>query len=480
MSWSTDRLDHSTYMPHKNPTLFRSRSRRDLSPDVTLLNLNLMQVNLGRSIDRQAYLPLGLLYIAACLEREGYNVDFADYQTFSEALSFDADLFVECLVDPAPIVGISCMSNLLPFSIHLAEKIRQAYPDRTVVLGGVGPSPVASEITRAFPFVDAVVEGEGELSMVEILRGKAHGHIQSDVPPDLDALPLPAYSLVDFDLYDAAPSIITSRGCPYKCAFCTEPYNFGGHGVRFRDVESVLDEIELVHERSGRNMFLFQDDILPLKPSRFRHLASGLRDLSFDIEWKCFGRVDLTTADIMREMAASGCVQIRYGIESGSNKTLERIQKGFTIEQAYEVAVESLDYFPSVHVSFIWGYPFERIAEFEETLHWVTRFEEAGITVLLFEFSPLPGSPLYREHRDRLIFSRDRYSSYVITGHEEVRKGHYIADSAFDPIYQLIVDHPKIFSGFYQYESTAALAKRQRLEQYKETGRTAVKNEYDL
>ena len=467
-------------MSEKGPPLFRTRSDPGASPDITLLNLNLMQVNLGSSVDRQAYLPLGLLYIAACLEREGYNVEFADYQTFSAALSFDADLFVECLADPAPIVGISCMSNLLPFSIHLAEKIKNAYPDRTIILGGVGPSPVATEITRTFPFVNSVVEGEGELSVVEIMRGRADRHIPPQAPPDLDALPLPAYSLVDFDLYDAAPSIITSRGCPYKCAFCTEPYNFGGNGVRFRDIASVLEEIELVHERSGRDMFLFQDDILPLNPSRFRTLAAGLRDLSFEIDWKCFGRVDLTTADIMQEMVASGCVQIRYGIESGSNKTLERIKKGFTIEQAYNVAVKSLEYFPSVHVSFIWGYPFEQIAEFEETLHWVTRFEEAGITVLLFEYSPLPGSPLYRQHRDQLIFSRDRYSSYVITGHEEVRRGHYVADSAFDPIYKLIVDHPEIFSGFYQYESTAVLAKRQRLDQYKETGRTAIKNEYDL
>jgi len=108
------------------------------------------------------------------------------------------------------------------------------------------------------------------------------------------------------------------------------------------------------------------------------------------------------------------------------------------------------------------------------------RFELAGISVLLFEFSPLPGSPLYQQHREQLVFSRNRYPSYVITGHEEVRRGHYMTDSTFDPIYQLIVDHPEIFSGFYHYESTAALAKRQRLEQYQQTGRTAVKNKYDL
>ncbi len=462
------------------PFLYSARTRPDEPADATLINLNLMLVNLGSSVDRQTYLPLGLLNIAACLEREGYNVEFADYQTFSEALAFDADLFVEQLPEPAPVIGLSCMSNLVPFCIHLAKQLKSVYPDRHIVLGGVGPSPVAGEIVEAFPFVDSVVEGEGEISSLEILRGERSGHVPPNVPTDLDSLPLPAYSLIDFDHYDAAPSVITSRGCPYKCAFCTEPYNFGNGGVRFRDIENVLMEIELVHERSGRRMFLFQDDILPLKPARFDHLLRRLSDLSFPIEWKCFGRVDLTTEETMRAMVDAGCKQIRYGIESGSNKTLERIQKGFTIEHAYEVSAKSVEFFPSVHVSFIWGYPFETVEDFEETLEWITRFEQAGVTVLLFEYSPLPGSPLYREHRDKLIFSKDHYSTYVITGHEQVRPKGYVADSAFDPVYDLIVNHPTIFSGFYHYESTEELAKRQRLEHYKKRGRTAVKNEYDL
>ena len=156
------------------------------------------------------------------------------------------------------------MSNLLPFSIHLARALKAAYPDRKVVLGGVGPSPVAREIVDAFPFIYVVVEGEGEINMLEIMRGNGDGYLPPRAPSNLDALPMPAYSLIDFNRYDAAPSVITSRGCHYECTFCTEPYNFSG-SVRFR-----------------------------------------------------------------------------------------------------------------------WGYPFEELPEFEETLDWVTRFEDAGVSVLLF------------------------------------------------------------------------------------------------
>jgi hypothetical protein len=109
--------------PKSGPFLWRSRSRPYEPPDITLINLNLMLVRGEKSLDRQVYVPLGLLYIAAYLERQGYNVEFADYQTYSDAPSFDSDGFIRCLGQPGPAIGISCMSNLLPFGIHLARSL---------------------------------------------------------------------------------------------------------------------------------------------------------------------------------------------------------------------------------------------------------------------------------------------------------------------------------------------------------------------
>jgi radical SAM superfamily enzyme YgiQ (UPF0313 family) len=463
--------------PGRIPWVKKSIIDPQRRPDVTFVNLNLMLVNnCDGTFDQQAYLPLGLLYIAAYLAQAGYNSEFVDYQLFSHNREFDVEKFVDALGSPAKVVGISCMSNLLPLSIQCARALKVRHPDVKVVLGGVGPSPVARQICDAFPFIDHVVEGEGELIMLDILRGQADRLPRPRISRDLDTLPLPAYELIDFKLYDAAPSIITSRGCPFKCTFCTEPYNFSGT-LRFRNVDSVLEELELVHARSGRKLFLFQDDILPLKRERFLRLLEGFRKLSFPIEWKCFSRVDLMDEELMAAMVASGCKQIRYGVESGSNKTLDRIKKEFTIERAFDAAAKSVRYFSSVHASFIWGYPFEELPEFEETLEWVERFEEVGVSVLLFEYSPLPGSPLYQEYRGHLTFSRDRYSFYVITGHE---MGQAETDGHSEPIYSLIRDHPQIFSGFYQYDNFSRLKARQRLEHFNITRRTPVRNEHDL
>jgi len=456
----------------------RIKTRSTDLADVTLINLNLMLVNQNGIFDQQNYVPLGLLYIAACLEEESYNVELIDYQLFAHAKRFNARLFAEAAGPTARLLGISCMSNLLPYAILCARELKKGRPDLRIILGGVGPSPVAREILAAFPYIDSVVEGEGELTMLQFMKGPISPLPRRRLAKNLARFPLPAYSLVDFAQYDAAPSIITSRGCPYRCAFCTEPHNFGNR-VRFRSVESVVDELELVHALSGRSLFLFQDDTLPLNRARFRRLMKAFRNLSFPMRWKCFSRVDLMDEELMSEMAETGCVQIRYGIESGSNKTLKRIRKGFTIEQAYAIARRSAKYFPSVHASFIWGYPFENMTEFEETLNWVSKFEEGGITVLLFEYSPLPGSPLYKKYNKGLTFSKDHYSFYVVTGHEVVKSDSFQSKPDMDSAYSLIQKYPKIFSGFYQYENLEMLKKQHRLEHYHLSRRSPVRNEYD-
>jgi radical SAM superfamily enzyme YgiQ (UPF0313 family) len=318
-----------------------------MAPDVTLVNLNLMLANGGGYYDEENYVPLGILYIAASLERAGYAAEFVDYQLFSHARLFDPDLFVEALGDTAPIIGLSCMSNLLPFAILVAERLKKKRPGCTVVLGGVGPSPVAAGILQAFPFIDIVVEGDGELAMIAIAGGDRTRLPPRAEPRNLDALPLPAYGLLDFANYIPARSLVTSRGCPYRCTFCTEPHNFGGH-VRFRSVESVIEEMTWLHRLHAHATFLFQDDTLPIDRKRFARMLAALRALPFAVQWKCFSRVDLMDDELMAEMAASGCVQVRYGIESGSNQTLARIRKGFTIEQAFDVTTRSVRHFASV------------------------------------------------------------------------------------------------------------------------------------
>ena len=113
---------------------------------ITLVNLNMLYVRYVDSYDQELHLPLGLLYLCRVLEEAGIGVDFRDYQTCREDDPFDLDVFVDFCKDSAPIIGLSCMANLLPFTILAAQKLKEHYPDRTIVLGGVGAKAVEERI----------------------------------------------------------------------------------------------------------------------------------------------------------------------------------------------------------------------------------------------------------------------------------------------------------------------------------------------
>lgn len=448
---------------------------------ITLINLNMMYGNIKGTIDQQVYIPLGLLYIASVLEKKGYKVILKDYQLSKSKNPFILKNFLDFVGQiSTTIIGFSCMSNLLPFAILGAKMIKENYHGKIVVFGGVGPSPVAHHIIKEFPFIDIVVDGEGEKAIIEIMKGN-HNHIfQNGRIADLDTLPMPAYHLINFKDYDAAPSIITSRGCPYDCAFCTEASIFG-RGVRFRNIDLVIEEMKYVHEQSRKTLFLIQDDNFTLNKLRVLEFCNKIKNLNLDLKWKCFGRIDLMDEEIMEKMAESGCVQVRYGIESGSNKILEKIRKRFTIEKAYEIVSQSVKYFPSVHTSFIWGYPFEKMDDLFATLEQMKKFEEKGATAYLFQLSPLPRSEIYEEYKGKLEFFPKLYSNFNAAGCEVWEEDGCKIHKTSRYIYDFIKKYPHIFPGFYQYDiKNNILPKYKFIQKHSSILRKKLRNEYDL
>src|SRR5690242_15585032 len=133
-------------------------------PDITLVNLNMLFIRYGEQIDRELHVPLGPLYLTRALEEAGFRVDFRDYQTCPGDDPFDMNVFLEFMREPAPVIGLSCMANLLPFTLMAARALRERWPDRTLVLGGVGSKDVEEKILARFPWIDVISRGEGEHS----------------------------------------------------------------------------------------------------------------------------------------------------------------------------------------------------------------------------------------------------------------------------------------------------------------------------
>ncbi|RCK80109.1 MAG: Radical SAM domain protein [Candidatus Ozemobacter sibiricus] len=440
--------------------------------DLTLLNLNLLYVRYLEGIDRELHVPLGCLYLTRALEDAGYVVDFRDYQlnTFDEP--FLPDRIVEFLHDPAPVIGFSVMANLLPFALLAMKEVKQRYPDRFLVLGGVGAKAVEEQIMTRFPWVDAIAVGEGERTGPELLAAWQAGADLRQVAglvvrgPDgqvvrtprrerirnLDALPLPAFHKVDLPRYQGY-GLMSTRGCPYPCTFCSVAPVWD-HDSTFRSVDHIIAEMRHLHEQAGVKMFLFQDEFFVCNKPKVMAFCQKLRETGLPVLWKAFGRVDLTDREMMETMAAAGCVELRFGIESGSDRVLQLVKKGFTAEQAIARVGEAVQIFPRVDAFYVWGFPFETMEDFHQTVFQMVMLRKMGARILPSLLCLLPQTELFRENRERypLDFSPSLFPEYMITGHEISHLSHFQVAPTHRPIYEFIQEHPDIFPGFFHMD----------------------------
>lgn len=440
--------------------------------DITILNLNMLYIRYADGVDRETHVPLGPLYVASALERAGFAVDFRDYQQTTADDPFSARAIGEFLADSAPVVGISVMANLLPFTLLALAEFKSAHPEKTIVLAGVGPKEVERKILERCPWIDLIAVGESEASAPLLLAALRDGGdltrvpglfcraadgtvVETPRPPrivDLDALPLPAFHLVDLKHYRGY-GVASSRGCPWPCTFCSVA-PIWDHVSHARGVASVVDEMRAVHEATGAKMFLFQDEYFLSSKERMLEFSAALRATGLPLRWKAFGRVNLTDRETMEAMAAAGCVEIRYGIESGSDAVLERVKKGFTIAEALDTVGQAVEIFPHVDAFFVWGFPGETMDDFRKTLFAMLTMKSMGANILPSLLSILPQTEIFKEIDDlsRLEFCPALFPEYMVTGHETYTSFFVEVDPRHAPIYDFIRTNKDIFPGFFHYD----------------------------
>lgn len=458
-----------------------------MNADITLVNLNMLFMRYGEEIERELHVPLGPLYLARALEDAGLRVDFRDYQCVDSDDPFDMQVFLDFLHDPAPVIGLSCMANLLPFTILAIRALRAAYPDRRIVLGGVGTKAVEQQILARFPWVDVICRGEAERTGPELIRTLLDGGDPARVPgisarggdgavlhapereriTELDAIPFPAFEKIDLARY-AGYGMMTSRGCPYPCTFCSVApvWNLESYS---RGAKNIVDEMEFLHRRADVDMFLFQDEFFVSGKRQVLEFCRELSSRGIDVYWKAFGRVNLVDLPMMRAMADCGCVELRFGIESGSDRVLQRIKKGFTTAQTLEIVPKAVDIFRRVDAFFVWGFPFETLDDFHQSLFQMVSFRMMGARILPSLLSLLPQTEIYREYRGRaaLEFCPYLLPEFVFTGHEVCRGGQVELPQRYAEYFDLILSNPDIFPGFFHIDlETNVLPKLALLRQF--------------
>jgi radical SAM superfamily enzyme YgiQ (UPF0313 family) len=360
--------------------------------------------------------PLSLSYLAAVLQKEDIEVDILDLLVAKNS----ASNIREKLAEYQPqLVGATCVTLNYPIAARNLKTCKDFDPRIVTVLGGPHASFALKETLLRAPWIDVLVVGEGERTLVELVKALERDHdfrqvagiafrednrvVKTEPRPlieDLDEIPFPARHLLPLSKYRAigAPcTVITSRGCPYKCIFCSGPRLFGRR-VRFRHPRLVVDEIEYIHKELGFEKLNIVDDTFTLNHRHAREVCEEImrRDLKF--EWNIFARADTVTEDLLKIMREAGCAWLLYGVESASPEILKTIKKGTTPDKVRRGVKLATEAGIKVFDSFIFGLPGESPETARQSLAFAKELDSAyGAKYGFHLLSPLPGTELYEK-----------------------------------------------------------------------------------
>ena len=406
---------------------------------VLLVNPAMNMESLGKFQGLLEPMPvIGLAYIAGVLQADGHEVKAIDQFTYGWSVEKVVD---EIKAFRPDMLGIGVLTPSTPLALHLSAEAKKALPDLVVVVGNVHADIFYREILTTSA-VDFVVHGEGEYTISELCevlgRGQTdfsgiHGISYVDeatgevvknaarpVIQDLDALPYPAWNLFPYTRYGLLPfadvaypvlSMTGSRGCPYRCEFCSLLYT--GSNYRKRDPIKIVDEYEFLHEEYGIKMVGFVDPIFPLNKRILFQFCEELmrRGLHKKVVWLSETRVDRIDRESLRIMRASGCRRLLFGIESGVDLLLENVNKTFTTETTRRAVrmcrEEGID---SVGL-FMIGLPGETPEMTRQTIDFAKSldldFAKFAITV------PFPGSQMFEDLRREGRLDRDDWENWT-------------------------------------------------------------------
>jgi anaerobic magnesium-protoporphyrin IX monomethyl ester cyclase len=292
--------------------------------------------------------PLGLCYLAAVLQEDGFRVAIEDLH---QGQNQPEDVVAHCRRGNPKIVGITASTPSYPNALRVSRFVKTWNSEAATVLGGPH-STGAPESCCKEPSFDYVCVGEGEQSFLELvgalLRGKedpqkvvgfvhrANAQIvhtgMSCRLSDLDSLPVPARDLLVLDDYYQKGAIISSRGCPIGCNFCSCAA-IAGNTYRAHSIGRVLDEMQHLSDQYGLRLFDFHDDTFNLHRERVFGFCRQLKERAMNVGWGCFCRAAQMTPEMAKAMAGAGCGVIQYGVEAGSDESLRKLHKQTMVQQ---------------------------------------------------------------------------------------------------------------------------------------------------
>jgi len=375
----------------------------------------------GDPLQMQSFVPIGLLSLKATADHAGLHSEIRINELnglVNRGVISDNGHFYENLTDAilAPddgLVGLMTDADSLHHTLIIADTIKRRSPETMVCLGGPAASPIGRSILERFPFIDFVVRGEGEITFSELIRSLDHerqfggvrGLIWRDgdqavenpereLVPDLDALPVPFFPGYEME-QDAALYLDVGRGCPFNCSFCaTAP--FWKRRYRMKSIGRITQEMTLVRNLYGRRHVNFSHDIFTCDRKWTHEFCDELIAADLGMTWTCSTRTDLIDRPLLDKMAAAGCTEMYYGIESGSQAGQAEIRKHLDLDESRKIVRSTAE--AGIHpiTGFIVGYPTETLETFGRTLEGFFEFLQiGGFRAHLFTLCPYHESALF-------------------------------------------------------------------------------------
>ena len=363
--------------------------------------------------------PIGLMYVAAALEKAGFAVQMLDNYLMKKPVQEIQQLVTK--LNPA-IVGITCGSATYPRCVETAKAIKQVLPRCKIVVGGWHASYMPDSLL-ANPEIDYVVMGEGERAITELADAITSGNepvamtiagvacrkagVNIKNPPkfieNMDEIPYPARHLLPLEMYDRtieflgvkpADVMSISRGCVFNCGFC-ETRKLWGNMCRGFSPKRVIGEIQDLQSRYGTKGIYFINDNFTLRKKETLELCNLMLDNKLDLEWVCDTRVDLVNQELLQLMSKAGCKTIWFGVESASPKILQRIGRNTTPQQVETAFRMCRKAGIKIACSFMLGLPDETLKDMEASLKFAKKLNPDWCQ--FNTFIAYPDSKLYNE-----------------------------------------------------------------------------------
>jgi anaerobic magnesium-protoporphyrin IX monomethyl ester cyclase len=382
-----------------------------MSVDVTLVN---PPYPIKRGHHHPPFITVGIAYLGAVLEKAGYTVNVIDCQALK--LTY-AEFESEIAKHKPKMIGLTSTTLTYKSALKIIEIAKRVHPESLTVLGGCHATFWDDKALEECKALDMVVRREGEYTVLEIMNKLKENKPINDVLgttfrnngeiirtaerptiTNLDELPFPAYHLFPLQAFERAGRIIfpvlASRGCVYCCDFCTAVRMFG-RKHRVRSPKSVVDEMEYVVKKYGAKQFSFYDDLFTLDEAWVTEISRDIRRRKLNVTWDCETRLDMISKELLLEMRKGGCNTIWFSLESGNQRVLDAMGKGFKIEQTLRAFKWAQEIGMMTIANVVLGFPGETVESAWETVKFVKKVgpDDVGYNIA----TPYPGTAMYEQ-----------------------------------------------------------------------------------